>query len=186
MESGGSNYWSSDHSGTGTGDLAYRGCGTSMEMSEQSFDELAKFLKAIGEPFDKIWLRFWGWHFERPDIEIQLRDLSLKALKAGLKVYGIGAIWEVLRWHLRIVNGRVEEFRSVTTTGAGTRATSCGSTPGVEGFLRSARSARSEGGHMISPFATPRPRSTPGARATSGQWFRSPTTFQASWEWSKR
>ena len=82
-----------------------------MEMSEQTFDELAKFLKAIGEPFDKIWLRFWGWHLEHPDLEIQLRDLSLKALRAGLKVYGIGAIWEVLRWHLRIVNGRVEEFK---------------------------------------------------------------------------
>jgi hypothetical protein len=81
------------------------------DIPEQSLNELTNFLTAIGEPFDKIWLRFWDWHLLHPDVEVALKELALKAHVAGLKVYGIGAIWEVLRWHLRIVNGRTEEFK---------------------------------------------------------------------------
>jgi hypothetical protein len=77
----------------------------------KELDELFKFLGDIGESADLIWLRFWDWHLQHPDVETELRDLALKAKRAGLKIYGIGAVWEVLRWHLRILDGKTEEFK---------------------------------------------------------------------------
>jgi hypothetical protein len=74
-------------------------------------DVLIDFLKDIGESGDLIWLNFWNYHLQHPDVEFQLRNLALNAKRAGLKVYGIGAIWEVLRWRLRVEGGRIEEFK---------------------------------------------------------------------------
>jgi hypothetical protein len=77
----------------------------------KAFTELATFLAAIREPFDQIWLKWWDWHLQHPVVERQLRGLALTAKSKGMARYGIGAIWEVLRWHLRIDGGKVEEFK---------------------------------------------------------------------------
>ncbi len=77
----------------------------------EAFDELTQFLHAIREPFDKIWLAWWDWHVSHPDVEEQLHALALQAKRRNFARYGIGAIWEVLRWHLQIIDGKTEEFR---------------------------------------------------------------------------
>jgi hypothetical protein len=81
------------------------------EESLNSFSELAKFLAAIGERIDKIWLRWWDWHLNNPHVEFKLLALARKAQKAGLVKYGISPVWEVLRWHLTVDAGKIEEFK---------------------------------------------------------------------------
>jgi hypothetical protein len=81
------------------------------EESLRSFGELAKFLAAIGARMDEIWMRWWDWHLNTPDVEFKLLALARKAQRAGLTHYGISPIWEVLRWHLSVDAGRIEEFR---------------------------------------------------------------------------
>jgi hypothetical protein len=81
------------------------------QTSDKSLEEVILFLEVIGETPDYIWLRFWDWHLQHPDVATKLRDLAIKAKQAGQKKWGIGAIWEVLRWHLRVEHGETHEFR---------------------------------------------------------------------------
>jgi hypothetical protein len=48
---------------------------------------------------DKIEQSFWQFHKENPSVYTRLRDLALTLKAKGWKHYGIGSLFEVLRYH---------------------------------------------------------------------------------------
>jgi hypothetical protein len=83
-----------------------------MTQSEtKEFTELATFVRDIREPFDQIWLKWWDWHLTHPEVLHKLRHFALRAKERGMAQYGIGALWEVLRWHVAVEDGKIDEFK---------------------------------------------------------------------------
>ena len=84
---------------------------TAAQTTGGQYTELHRFLQAINEPVDAIWTRFWDWHLLHPSVAGMLFALAVQARQRGLKRYGIGAIWEVMRWHIVVKEGKTEEFK---------------------------------------------------------------------------
>ncbi len=49
--------------------------------------------------------RFEEWSAARPEVEEKIVEYALRAKHAGLRTYGMKAIWERLRWHFKIDKG---------------------------------------------------------------------------------
>ena len=54
---------------------------------------------------DRIALEFEKFDAENPSVMKELVALARKAKKTGVMHYGIGALFEILRWHRRIEKG---------------------------------------------------------------------------------
>ncbi|MFA6118150.1 MAG: hypothetical protein WC729_29455 [Sphingomonas sp.] len=59
---------------------------------------------------DRIKEQFEAFHIENPHVYALLRELALEARKAGVRVYGIGMLWEVLRWKLYVETTGNDDF----------------------------------------------------------------------------
>ena len=60
---------------------------------------------------DRIKEQFEAFHIENPHVYALLRELALEARKAGVRVYGISMLWEVLRWKLCVETISNDEFK---------------------------------------------------------------------------
>jgi len=71
----------------------------------------AQSIGANAESMTHLERAFWRFHAENPDVLLALRDLARQAKHAGAHKYGIGALFEVLRWS-RLMEKRLgEEFK---------------------------------------------------------------------------
>jgi hypothetical protein len=50
-------------------------------------------------PSDRIQRKFNEFHAEHPEVYAKLRELCFILLDKGILHYGIGALWERMRWH---------------------------------------------------------------------------------------
>ncbi len=63
-------------------------------------------------PFDRtIQEAFEAFHKEHPEVETYLIALTYEVQRKGYERYGIGALWERLRWHFQIEVGLGEDFK---------------------------------------------------------------------------
>ena len=63
-------------------------------------------------PFDQtIQEAFERFHNEHPEVETYLIALAYEVQRKGYRRYGIGALWERLRWHFQIEVGLGEDFK---------------------------------------------------------------------------
>jgi hypothetical protein len=46
--------------------------------------------------------QFWDFHMQNPEVYEELRSLALQMRRRGVEHYGIGGLFEVLRWHRRM------------------------------------------------------------------------------------
>lgn len=63
-------------------------------------------------PFDgTIQEAFERFHAEHPEVETYLIALAHEVKRKGHQRYGIGALWERLRWHFQIEIGLGDDFK---------------------------------------------------------------------------
>jgi hypothetical protein len=63
-------------------------------------------------PFDRtIQERFEEFHAAHPEVYTYLLALAREVRHKGYKRYGIGALWERLRWHFQIEEALGEDFK---------------------------------------------------------------------------
>ena len=55
--------------------------------------------------------KFWKFHIDNPHIYHRLVDLAVQLKENGVEQYGMGSLFEVLRWHWATGTARGEEFK---------------------------------------------------------------------------
>ena len=64
-----------------------------------------------GSPDDAIQRAFEKFHHEHPQVYRKLRELAFQVLQHGYEHYGIGALWERMRWHFAFEVKEAEVFK---------------------------------------------------------------------------
>jgi hypothetical protein len=78
-------------------------------MSEQ-IDLLEILTGGATVPPSPMEEKFQEFHADNPHVYTQLRDLALKMRRTGRKRYGIGSLFEVMRWH-RALRTTEDDFK---------------------------------------------------------------------------
>jgi len=60
---------------------------------------------------DSLQRRFEAYHQARPEIFDHLVKLCFEVKAMGFKRYGIGSLWEVMRWHFQIDKKMGDDFK---------------------------------------------------------------------------
>jgi hypothetical protein len=67
----------------------------SMQMAPRQMDLFKARGKGLAE-------QFLDFHVQNPEVYVELRTLALQMRRRGVEQYGIGGLFEVLRWHRRM------------------------------------------------------------------------------------
>lgn len=72
-----------------------------MPGEQYEFDWDGRTIQRQFEEFDR----------KHPEVYTYLVELAFSAFNRGFRHYGIGALWERMRWHFHIEEDRAEEFK---------------------------------------------------------------------------
>jgi hypothetical protein len=87
--------------------------------------------------------KFQEFHADNPHVYTQLRDLALKMRRTGRKRYGIGSLFEVMRWH-RALRTTEDDFKLNNNHRAFYARLLMKQEPGLKGFFELRRSGGGE------------------------------------------
>ena len=72
-----------------------------MTSQQTEFDFESKSIQRAFEAFDE----------SRPEVYRYLLQLALDLYAKGFRHYGIGALWERMRWHFHVERDQAEEYK---------------------------------------------------------------------------
>lgn len=72
------------------------------ELQPLLFDHLPPLVRPPSEPRATLQQRFEAFHAANPHVFFQLRRMALDMKRRGVRQYGIGGLFEVLRWRYAV------------------------------------------------------------------------------------